>query len=356
MRFALHGDEAVVDHRFEKIKRAFAHIDGAEVWGTKCAPEDIPSLEHPSERVQGGVPSLDLERHDRLVRRRGGRPHRLLPDRPDGRPRRPRACATCCAAMVNDAGLDYIAGAAADQRAQLCPHHDGDLRHQEPGPGAQRLRRLARGWSARPPSSATASTARISASWISPPSSTRGATTPTAASARRSRTRSTQTASSRPASRASGRARCAATARGLGAVRAVSIAEDRRLVAREHARPSPATGQALLEVAFCGICGSDLHFRDVPELFPVGTIPGHEMWGRIVALGDGLPAWQLGDRVTVLPFAQCGECELCLSGQEQVCPQAIAERRRARHRAPGRLRRAGDRRRPHAVRAAGLGR
>ena len=106
-------------------------------------------------------------------------------------------------------------------------------------------------------------------------------------------------------------------------MRAVSIAEDRRLVAREHARPSPATGQALLEVAFCGICGSDLHFRDVPELFPVGTIPGHEMSGRIVALGDGLPAWELGDRVTILPFAQCGECELCLSGQEQVCAQAI---------------------------------
>ena len=106
-------------------------------------------------------------------------------------------------------------------------------------------------------------------------------------------------------------------------MRAVSIAEDRRLVAGEHPLPSPAAGQALLEVAYCGICGSDLHFRDVPELFPAGTVPGHEMSGRIVGLGDGLPAWQLGDRVTVLPFAQCGECELCRSGQEQVCPHAI---------------------------------
>jgi 4-cresol dehydrogenase (hydroxylating) flavoprotein subunit len=59
MRFALYGDEAVVDHRFEKIRRAFSRIEGAEVWGTKHAPEDIPSLEHPAERIQGGVPTLD---------------------------------------------------------------------------------------------------------------------------------------------------------------------------------------------------------------------------------------------------------------------------------------------------------
>jgi 4-cresol dehydrogenase (hydroxylating) flavoprotein subunit len=60
MRFALYGDEAVVDHRFAKIKDAFERIPGADVYGSKCAPEDIPSLEHPVERVQGGVPSLDL--------------------------------------------------------------------------------------------------------------------------------------------------------------------------------------------------------------------------------------------------------------------------------------------------------
>src|SRR3954447_27025051 len=59
MRFALYGDEAVVDHRFAKIKAAFERIEGAEVWGAKCAPEDIPTLEHPAERIQGGVPNLE---------------------------------------------------------------------------------------------------------------------------------------------------------------------------------------------------------------------------------------------------------------------------------------------------------
>jgi 4-cresol dehydrogenase (hydroxylating) len=60
MRSALWGDEAVVDHQFDKIRRAFSEIDGVDVWGTRCAPEDIPNLDNPHERVQGGVPSLDL--------------------------------------------------------------------------------------------------------------------------------------------------------------------------------------------------------------------------------------------------------------------------------------------------------
>ena len=106
-------------------------------------------------------------------------------------------------------------------------------------------------------------------------------------------------------------------------MRAVAIAQDRRLVTIDTEIAPPAAGQALLEVAYCGICGSDLHFRDVPELFPAGTIPGHEFSGRIIALGAGVEGWQVGDRVSVLPFAQCGECERCRGGEEQVCEHAV---------------------------------
>src|SRR4029453_14554565 len=66
-----------------------------------------------------------------------------------------------------------------------------------------------------------------------------------------------------------------------------------------------------------------LHFRDVPALFPSGTVPGHELSGRISAIGDDVDGWSLGDRVAILPFAQCGECELCRAGEEQVCPHAV---------------------------------
>src|SRR5664279_3172456 len=108
-----------------------------------------------------------------------------------------------------------------------------------------------------------------------------------------------------------------------GSVRVVEVGADRSLVTVERELAQPGQGQVLLDVAFCGICGSDLHFRDVPELFPAGTVPGHELSGRVAELGPGVTGWDVGDRVSVLPFAQCGECERCLAGEEQVCPYAV---------------------------------
>jgi 2-desacetyl-2-hydroxyethyl bacteriochlorophyllide A dehydrogenase len=107
-------------------------------------------------------------------------------------------------------------------------------------------------------------------------------------------------------------------------VRSVELASDRTLVVVDRPAPFPLAGQVLLDVAYCGICGSDLHFRDVPELFAPGTVPGHEVSATVAAVGEGVTAWASGDRVSVLPFAQCGECELCLAGNEQVCPHAVA--------------------------------
>ena len=60
MRFALYGDEAVVDHKFRKVKEAFERIPGAEVWGDKHAPDAFAKLENPHERVQAGVPNLGI--------------------------------------------------------------------------------------------------------------------------------------------------------------------------------------------------------------------------------------------------------------------------------------------------------
>ena len=62
MRFALYGDESVVDFRFQKIKAAFEQIPGAEVWGEKHTPDEIPTLEHPFDQVQGGFPNLELNK------------------------------------------------------------------------------------------------------------------------------------------------------------------------------------------------------------------------------------------------------------------------------------------------------
>ena len=139
-------------------------------------------------------------------------------------------------------------------------------------------------------------------------------------------------------------------------MRAVQVASDRSLVVVEALVPSPSAGQVLLDVAYCGICGSDLHFRDVPALFPAGTVPGHEVAGHIVEVGDGVAGWSVDDRVCVLPFAQCGRCTYCLGGNEQVCTEGDRQRRRTRHGAAGRICGADARRRVDAVCAPRHGR
>jgi 4-cresol dehydrogenase (hydroxylating) len=109
VRFALYGDEAVVDHRFAKIKAAFAHIQGADLRGTKCAPQDIPSLTDPVERVEGGVPNMDL---NEITAWYGGEEGGHIGFSPVAPLTGPDAMKLrdLLRKMVNDAGLDYIAG------------------------------------------------------------------------------------------------------------------------------------------------------------------------------------------------------------------------------------------------------
>ena len=60
MRFALYGDKQVVDYRFAKVKAAFERIAGVEVWGDQYTPDEMHDLAHPFDRVQAGVPNLDI--------------------------------------------------------------------------------------------------------------------------------------------------------------------------------------------------------------------------------------------------------------------------------------------------------
>jgi 4-cresol dehydrogenase (hydroxylating) len=60
MRFAIHGDDAIVDHKFAKVKEAFERIPGATVVGTKYSGNAVHTIENPAERVQAGVPNLEI--------------------------------------------------------------------------------------------------------------------------------------------------------------------------------------------------------------------------------------------------------------------------------------------------------
>jgi (R,R)-butanediol dehydrogenase/meso-butanediol dehydrogenase/diacetyl reductase len=83
--------------------------------------------------------------------------------------------------------------------------------------------------------------------------------------------------------------------------------------------PVPGPGQVVLDVAHCGICGSDLHLTQYGFIKP-GTVLGHEFAGSIAAIGAGVTGgWKIGDRVTALPLAACMDCEFCHQGLHALC-------------------------------------
>jgi (R,R)-butanediol dehydrogenase / meso-butanediol dehydrogenase / diacetyl reductase len=104
-------------------------------------------------------------------------------------------------------------------------------------------------------------------------------------------------------------------------VRAVAIGEDRRLESTELEERRPQQEEVRVEVAFCGICGSDLHFRASP-LIPAGTVMGHEFAGTVSEVGEAVEGFSTGDRVAVYPFAPCRRCPNCRRGDYHVCEQA----------------------------------
>lgn len=101
-------------------------------------------------------------------------------------------------------------------------------------------------------------------------------------------------------------------------------APGRPLALRCQPVPEPGPGQVLLRVAACAVCRTDLHVVDgeLPEPKPC-VVPGHEIVGRVVALGPGVERFRSGDRVGV-PWLgwTCGECRFCLSGRENLCERA----------------------------------
>jgi threonine dehydrogenase-like Zn-dependent dehydrogenase len=84
--------------------------------------------------------------------------------------------------------------------------------------------------------------------------------------------------------------------------------------------PEPDAGQARVRLLACGICGTDLHcFHG--GLWPAGHVPGHEMFGEVDALGEGVRDLAPGERVAIEPIEACGTCPACRAGRANICPQ-----------------------------------
>jgi 2-desacetyl-2-hydroxyethyl bacteriochlorophyllide A dehydrogenase len=105
-------------------------------------------------------------------------------------------------------------------------------------------------------------------------------------------------------------------------MRAAIMAENRTLVSSDVDEGTPGAGQVRLTVTRCGICGSDLHMREMPERFPAGCIIGHEIAGVVAELGRDVAGWRVGDRVAAYHSVSCGECANCRAGDEYMCVDA----------------------------------
>jgi (R,R)-butanediol dehydrogenase / meso-butanediol dehydrogenase / diacetyl reductase len=106
---------------------------------------------------------------------------------------------------------------------------------------------------------------------------------------------------------------------------ATAYVGDRTFRVEEREPEAPGPGEVQLDVAYVGICGTDLHIRhgamDARVTLP--AVIGHEMSGTVAAVGEGVERWAPGDRVTVMPLRWCGTCAACRAGHRHVCQNLV---------------------------------
>jgi len=113
--------------------------------------------------------------------------------------------------------------------------------------------------------------------------------------------------------------------------------------------PAIGRGELLVRIATCGICGTDLkkiHYgsHTAPRIF------GHEMSGTVVAAGEGVTSYRIGERVVIHHHVPCNECYYCRKGTPAQCPlykKTVRRRLRLVHSGDG-LRRHQRGRGPHS--------
>jgi len=103
-------------------------------------------------------------------------------------------------------------------------------------------------------------------------------------------------------------------------MKALVLEEYGKLVYGDVPSPVVGSGEVLVEVKACGICGSDVHGMDgssgrrIPPL-----IMGHEAAGVIAEVGQGVEGWAKGERVTFDSTVYCGDCHFCRAGKINLC-------------------------------------
>jgi D-arabinose 1-dehydrogenase-like Zn-dependent alcohol dehydrogenase len=107
--------------------------------------------------------------------------------------------------------------------------------------------------------------------------------------------------------------------------RLIATGWDRDLEIDEVETPPVTGNQVLVEVAACGVCYRDIVDRDGRFAFiRIPVSPGHEVTGRVAAVGPSVTEWKVGDRVSTMHRDSCGACPACAAGDTSLCDRAAA--------------------------------
>lgn len=96
---------------------------------------------------------------------------------------------------------------------------------------------------------------------------------------------------------------------------------DKTFTVENRVSPAPGAGEASIRVAYCGICGTDMHVFHGNMDARVGfeRVIGHEMSGTVEAVGEGVTNVTPGQKVVVRPLDHCGACPACQAGHQHIC-------------------------------------
>jgi L-iditol 2-dehydrogenase len=102
-------------------------------------------------------------------------------------------------------------------------------------------------------------------------------------------------------------------------MKAALLLEPEKIAIGTIGGPLPSPGEVVIRPDLVGICGTDVSFYLGHRIVPYPFVLGHEVIGRIAAVGEGAEDFSIGQRVVVEPNYPCGACRLCLSGHGAVC-------------------------------------
>jgi len=104
-------------------------------------------------------------------------------------------------------------------------------------------------------------------------------------------------------------------------MKAALLLEPGKVAMRDIAAPCPGEDEVVIQTLRAGICGTDVSFYSGHRRVPYPFVLGHEILGRVAALGKGVVGLTVGQRVVVEPNYPCGSCRLCRAGRGAVCPE-----------------------------------